>query len=308
MNNTTTVNYNTTKSPSLMHYRSKVEWFNSYRPIEQQWLDVSIIPMAIIGIILNILALIVMRSDKFSMPFYTYLRVYTFWSIIICAVNAGQLTAGSRTLFEFTNSKGSFSYYAYFFFPVQYVNNTYGSLLDIILSMERVVLLSKTLNFFKKINPKLLCFILLLISIAGSGPYFFFLESGRVTKIALNETTSFIIHSTLSSRFRSTVNNFILYAPFFFEVFPIVAETIFNILSVYLIRKYTKNKMKISSTATVGNAGRKSMLQDKSLTMANQTNIVSGARRTGNTALSRSKKMEIKLTILVLFMSVLSTL
>jgi hypothetical protein len=305
MNNSTSIFNNTTTTAAPSFYLSKKQWFAIFRSMPQQWIDVSLIPLGIIGIILNILALIVMRSDKFNLPFYTYLRAYTCWSIVICAVNSIQFTSGSRTLFGFTNSKVSTVFYCYIFFPVQYVNNCYGSLLDIVLSMERVVLLSKTLNFFKKINPKLLCFIFLAISIVTSGPYFFFIIPGRTSTLQLSRTTSFTLH-TISLSHNRFVNSFAKYAPYFFEIFPIVLETIFNVLSVYLIRKYTKNKLKITAATTARNGKGGTLVQDKS--NANQANTVDESRRTDSAALSRSRKMEIKLTILVIFMSTLSTM
>jgi hypothetical protein len=311
MNNSTPLNA-TTAAPFFGFYLPKKQWFAIFRSMPQQWIDVSLIPLGIIGIILNILALIVMRSDKFNLPFYTYLRAYTYWSIVICAVNSIQFTSGSRTLFGFTNSKVSTLFYAYIFFPGQYVNNCYGSLLDIVLSMERVVLLSKSLSCFRKINPKLLCFIFFIFSLATSGPYFFFMAAGGKFELPISRRKTFTFYTTATSRFRDSVNSFILYAPYFFEIFPIVFESVFNVLSIYLIRMYTKNKMKITATTTMGNqktgVGRRTMLQDKSVSIVNQTNAVGESRRSANAALRKSRKMEIKLTILVIFMSTLSTM
>jgi hypothetical protein len=276
---------NTTKIP-VIFFLSKEAWFEAFRPLIQQQIDVSLIPICIIGALLNILALIVLRSDKFNLPFYTYLRAYTFASIVICLINGTQFSAGARTLLEFTNSIGTARYYAYIFYPFQVILNIYGSLLDIALSMERVVLLSKRFEWFKKIRPNVLCLIFFAVSFIISTPYAILFRTTSV-KVNLNLTETFVIHQVIFSRYIVDIKEYFLKMPYIVDIFPIIMETFFNILSIYLVRQYTKNKMETMGTNKLDGTP------------------IGGIHRLEKT---RAKTMEIKLTILVIFLSTLSTM
>jgi hypothetical protein len=295
MNNTSTI-IGSNSTQGSVQYLSKKEWYNIFRSFIQQEIDISLIPIGLTGVLLNVLALIVLRSDKFNLPFYTYLRAYTSASLFICLINSTQFTAGARTILPFTNSIESARYYSFIFYPFQVIINVYGSFLDIVLSMERVVLLSKKFEWFRKINPKVLCVILFVIAFAMSSPYFI-LYRENIIKRNLNRTTTFIFYRPVISRLSLRIKDYYFKMPYVVEIFPIVMETGFNILSVYLIREYNKNKMRIIGIA-VGNDTNK----EGSLT--NGTKSVPSQR----TEVVRAKKMEIKLTILVIFLSVLSTM
>jgi hypothetical protein len=95
--------------------------------------------------------------------------------------------------------------------------------------------------------------------------------------IDIDDKQQFELHyygvEAMSGRMRSF---YAIGMPLICDVLPIVFETTFNILSVILIRNYIKNKLKMISKYTVDT--------------------------------ETTKKIEIKLTILVIFMSTLSTM
>jgi hypothetical protein len=298
----TTVEFNATQKP-VEYNLSKKEWFNSYRSFIQQEIDVSLIPIGISGVLLNILALIVLhRSDKFNLPFFTYLKAYTSASLFICLINSTQFTAGTRTILPFTNSIESARYYSFIFYPFQVIINVYGSFLDIVLSMERVVLLSKRFEWFKKINPIVLCIIFFVISLAVCSPYFLLLRLYTV-EVNLNNTTTFVIYRAGASKYYPYIKDYLFKLPYVVEIIPIVMEIGFNILSVYLIKEYNKNKIRIIGTyvATSVNRGVSAVKhpdgsQSISTVPPQRSEVI------------RAKNMEIKLTILVIVLSVLSTM
>jgi hypothetical protein len=289
------MNNNTNSSENF--YPSKTSIFNMFRSYKQQEIDVILIPMGLIGVLLNILALIVLRSDKFNLPFFGYLKAYTYASLFICLINITQFTAGARTILPFTNSIGTARYYCYIFYPFQVILNTYGSSLDIILSMERVVLLSKRLEWFKKIKPNVLCFIFFIISVGFSSPYWF-LFAPAAFKRSLSKTETLLVHINGGSRYISKISDYIFKMPYVIDTIPIIMETFFNILSVYLIKEYTKNKKRIT-----GNNG---INKNDAPTLTNNAPTVAGQSRRSES--NRAKKMEVKLAILVIFLSIFSTM
>jgi hypothetical protein len=276
---------------------TKLDWFRQLRSIQQQWIDLSLIPIGVIGILLNILALIVLRSNKFTIPFYTYLRAYTIASIFICFVDATQFTAGARSLLEFTNSKLSIGYYCFFFYPFQVLINTFGNMLDIGLSVERVALLSDKLKWFKKINPKVLCLIFLALATLLTLPYFLLLSTSLM-KVQIqkdNSTVPFIIHLAKESRIAKLYikRDFFRVFPFIIEIVPIIIETSFNILSIILIKTYSKNRTKLIIPISSNNRGLVSIVNNRSSKGMLQIRV---------------RRMEVKLTILVIFMSFASAM
>jgi hypothetical protein len=140
----------------------------------QDIINISLIPLGLIGIGLNILSLIILRSNgaRFKQTFYTYLRAYTICSIFICFLNATQFTSQVSKVFKFTNTKISFQYYCYIFVPLINITNFYGSMLDVALSLERVVILSNKLKWFIQLNQKVVCFVFAVIAFVLLGPFF----------------------------------------------------------------------------------------------------------------------------------------
>jgi hypothetical protein len=159
MNNTNNLN-NVTENYYPLEY-----WFSLVGSVYiNNILPITLIPISAIGTILNLLALLILRADTFNLHFYTYLRAYTSCSLLICLLNSTLFVSGTRQLLKFTNTKGSFEYYCYFLGPMIAITNLYCSFIDVILSMERIVLLSKKFEWFRKINPLLLCLIFAIVA------------------------------------------------------------------------------------------------------------------------------------------------
>jgi hypothetical protein len=293
MNNTTELNKNATESYYSLEYWLKV--FGSIYALDV--VNVALIPIGIIGAVLNILALIVMRAENFNLPFYTYLRAYTYCSICICLLNATLFTTGTRKLLKFTNTKETVQYYCFFYGPLITIINLYGSFIDVVLSMERIVLLSKKLEWFRKIDPKLLCVIFAIITNLFTWPYWTNYRAEQLT-VMLNETTPFVIHYYKFKMFSIALSNYFYVLPYISDTFPIVLEIVLNMISIILIKKYTKNKMRILTRVRTR----------AKITVRNDSSIERSATNTNNPSTIRARRMEVKLTILVIILSILSTM
>jgi hypothetical protein len=78
MNNTTEMNQNISETYYSMEY-----WFSVFGDVYAlDVANIALIPIGLIGAILNSLALIVLRDGSFNLPFYTYLRAYTCCSFV----------------------------------------------------------------------------------------------------------------------------------------------------------------------------------------------------------------------------------
>jgi hypothetical protein len=307
MNNTTIFN-STVKPPPGRPVLSKEQWYERFRSSTQSILDVSLIPIGITGIILNILALIVLKSNRFNLPFYTYLRAYTIAGVFICIVYCTQFTVGAYTVFEFTNSQGSIRFYSYFFQPFLILTNIYGSALDVILSLERVVLLSKKFQWFRRINPRLLCLIILLISFMLANP-FWFLLGPHIFSTKLAGGIPFSINYIRPSRFLDKIQSYVTILPYFIDIVPIVFEVTFNVLSIYLIKDYAKKKARIMNNGTSrGDGLTRTNVISRVAPTVDRHRSTSQTQINNNDPSLRMRRMEIKLTILVVFLSLISTM
>jgi hypothetical protein len=260
---------------------------------------VSLIPIGIIGILLNLFALLVLRSDKFNLPFYTYLRIFTINGIFICLINGTQFTIGVRRIIPSTNTKFSMLYVCYVYVPVIRLLNLYGSTLDVVLSMERVSLLSKRMVWFRKWKPVKVCLTIATICIIFSIPFWFFFKPMEM-EVYLNETTPFRLHFFNLGYNNSFMNFYFYKLPYFTDIPPIFIETICNFLSIYLIKKYVKRKLELATVKKSDDTPMIKLLNSNSSDKTGKTTNVNASTTI------KSKKMEVKLTILVIFLSILS--
>jgi hypothetical protein len=280
-------------------YYSLNYWYESLgSTLIHEIVYISLVPIGIIGILLNILALFILRSNKFRLSFYTYLRAYTICSVFICFFNATQFSAGVRRSLPFTNSKLSIQYFSYVYIPFFTGINVYGTSLDVVLSIERVALLSNRMHWFRSVNPKKLCFILMIIFSILAIPYWFFFEPMEM-EVKLNETTTIRLHYFITHHSTSFLKFYFYVYSCFVDAIPIVVETSLNIISVIMIKKYVKQKLRI----LVGSS--RSSSRSNQIELGNLLITLRRANESNNFAF-RSKQMEIKLTILVIFLSIVS--
>jgi hypothetical protein len=265
-----------------------------------------LIPIGIIGILLNILTLFVLRSDKFKLTFYTYLRAYTINSIFICFLNATRFSSNIRQNIFFVNLKLSLQFFCYIYIPILSGINVFESALDIILSIERLALLSKRIQWFTKIKPKKLCIILAFIFIVLAIPYWFFFKSNDIVTniVTLNETKTVIIHFYIPRYKNGFIGFYMNVFPYFVDIIPIIAETCLNVLTVISIKKYTKNKTKLYTKSTT----RSEKLAMNNISSDSEANSCGKSSPAKSLTLSKSKIMEVKMTILVILLSIMSIL
>jgi hypothetical protein len=275
-------------------------WYKSLgSTVIQEIAFIIVIPIGLLGIVLNIFALYVLRSQKFNLPFYVYLRAYTINSLFICLFNATQFGTSVRRYLKFTNSKLLMQYFCYVYIPLIAIINLYGSSLDIILSIDRVAILSKRIHWFRNINSKKLCVNLVMIFTVLCIPYWFIFEPTEMT-VYLDKNTPITLHYFVII----STNGFLKFYFYIFscvvDVIPLISETTLNILSVYLIKMYNKNRRILFKLNT-------SKTDDLPLTsLSNKRNI--SKQVSNDVTFDKSKKMEIKLTILVIILSVSSIL
>jgi hypothetical protein len=264
-------------------------WFNFYGfTLQRTIIYLIFIPLNIIGLVLNIISYLVFKNRDFQLPVHKYIRIYTLNSAFICLLLSTRFINTSRRNFSFSNSEGAIKYYIQFYLPFLNSLTLFQAFIDIILSFDRIVLFSNKYLFFKKMNPMLVSVITLILSFILMG-YYWIKMSLTKTEIRLSENKIYTLYrselSHLSNKYANYATNIIS------DVLPLCIEIPLNIITIKLAKQFVaKKKISISTVTTSSNIKRHTEhSKDKESTQS-----------------SRAKRMEIKLTVLVVFMSCLS--
>jgi hypothetical protein len=205
MNITTVMNNLTVDSYSQkggeLNYPTISYWFDQFGSKRfQEILMLSLLPTGIIGAILNVLGLIVLRTEKFNLPLYSYLRHYLVVSTAICLIGSTRFVNVTRRMFSFSNSFAPTWYMSFIYVPLRRYFGFYGSFLDVILALERFILLSNQLKWFRKMKPikfVLICGVILLLLCVPN--WFYHRPAKRTRGIGLNKTVVIYIYSSANT-------------------------------------------------------------------------------------------------------------
>jgi hypothetical protein len=112
-----------------------------------------IIPISVIGLTLNLVSLVILHRVKLNAQLYTYLKVYTANSCVLCLMAVFLFIPFTPRYL----SSLSLSYFARLYRCVilNYVATSlyfFGNILDIVINLDRLSLFIKVFDFFFSIN------------------------------------------------------------------------------------------------------------------------------------------------------------
>jgi hypothetical protein len=273
----------------------------------QEIVFLCVIPMGAIGTLLNIFGLIILNGEDFQLPIYDYMRIYTLNSTCISFATIFRFINNSRRFFAFSNTNTAQFFTGNIFIPIINILFCYGGYLDSLLTFDRVVLLSGTMKWFHKLNPKIVCFTIFVASNIAMMPYWFFYKTAmRVVKLSPNETFSLYTYTT--TPFAKGDTGVLLRSIGFAiaDITPLVLLISFSISTVILLKRYTVKKMRLMQSGT--NNGTNENTANLSTTKNSDLNSI---KPKGGVKAKKDKKllkMEIKVTTVVIVLSILSFL
>jgi hypothetical protein len=280
---------NTSYNKSDIYY-PKDFWLNKFGSYwYQDVANFGIILLCLIGMILNIISYLVFRGREFySLTIYEYLRVYSLNSALICAIGSTRFIGYSKHFFAFSNSEWATRYFINFFLPVINSLIMYQSLLDILLSFDRIALFANNrFMFYRRLKPKVTCFILLILSFVLM-TNFWLLYTPRQVEVKLNKEQIYIIHfyvkaftfSSISLIFSNLICNFV----------PLILEIPVNFITIYQLKVYLDLRKTLMIQYHVNNNRIRQMIP-----ATHQQPLSSIDQRT--------RKMEIRITLPIIIMS-----
>jgi hypothetical protein len=236
----------------------------------QQVIYLSLIPIGLVGIGLNISTFLILKGRQFRLPVIHYLRVYTINNCFLCFLI-------STVILCHIHKEWSIKYYAHIYIPFLNLSMFYQTSLDTVLTLDRSLTFTTKFERFKQFKPRLVSMILLVISIVMSSPFWFTFGTMPI-EIQSNETEKIVIHSLIMKP-----SSIFFVANFIFNIIPFVVELPLNIATMILLKKYLKRRVHFR-IARPPNHPDGFLLQQE----------------------NRIRKMEMKVTFLVVILSLFS--
>ena len=247
MDSSTTKYFNNNIQTKLNdNYHLKLYWhehYGNYFYIDILYITV-LCPVSVIGVFLNLITLKIFKSRCFSTKnVYKYFKVYTINSLIICFLFSINFLFRSPTILEYTNTYAVRLLGIKIMFPIFATIYFYLSILDIVISLERVSHFLIKLKKLHAFNPYKVCTWLFLINILINLIYILVYEPGH-SNVNLNLQTNYsIYYNTLSTYGKTKIGQLNIAAIYILrDVVILFIVIILNVLSIILLNKYLKRR------------------------------------------------------------------
>lgn len=184
------------------------------------------------------ISLIVYTAREFTIPLYSFFRVYCINNMIFCFILLCNFTINTPRILPFSNTYIVQALKAFVVLPITYTSFYYGRLLNMVIILDRIAYYKRHVrSLIFKTTPYKMCAVVLLIAILMNIPYFFVFvpkasdKNGTAWSNDLRRTNTMLIVSLTFNIFR--------------DLFILVLEIVFNILTMFLLRNYLIERRKL---------------------------------------------------------------
>jgi hypothetical protein len=209
--------------------------------------------MGSLGFLANILCFVVLIGKQFdNLPMYSYLRVYSVNSGLLCLISIFAFVASTRRLFPALNCYGSNVYFLWIYLPCAIAMQVMTSFLDIAVTMDRIGFFNKRVKaFMDRTSPRIVCLVLFPISCLIGSVYYaqvrpFGIQVGDVLDTSTGQVVSnFVIWASGNSEFANSAVGRLFFTVWFFvrESILMTGEIVPNCVSLYYLKGYYDKMM-----------------------------------------------------------------
>ena len=219
-----------------------------------------LLSVPLIGSLLNLLSLFIfIFSNNMNTKFLRYLKYYLINSLCITVnyllvILAAIIVLGSQTknghkldLDHHLISNYNFVFYSrYIFLPVWTISYTFGSLLDIMISYERILMYLPKMKFLRNMNIYVYLLIMFIISCLINLPANLSREIKAMT-LNLNGTLNITVYKTGPRNFfYKDIFTGALYASTFLrDILTLIVELVISVFLVITIVKFYNKKKRV---------------------------------------------------------------
>jgi hypothetical protein len=210
-----------------------------------------IVPMSVIGTILNIISLIIFfRKNMRNLSFYKYYQIYAINSLILSFTLSLNFLHSPRFFFDLSISRAARIFKC--LIELSYVLPLalfYSNAMNILLNIERATCFTTKFKYFKNTSPYLICFWLLLICTIVNMPAYFLIRPASDKEIndALTNLTGSFKSLCLRNNniLKDTIFGIVitLFGIIIKGLFTLIIDIASNFISIYYFKKYLQKKI-----------------------------------------------------------------
>lgn len=191
------------KSPSVNHqnHHEKIRE-EALNKIGSTWFYDTIFlfifpPVGLAAFLGNLISYWILSGPYFTQkPLYTYLKLICLNSSAANLISMLNIIWNTRRYSSISNTEWASQLRCYLKIPVGFGTYFYGSVLDIVLALERLCELTNRREIFRQYRPQRVCFFLFLVCFFLNAPFLFVFVPTKTTIYAdtATNTTEFLYH------------------------------------------------------------------------------------------------------------------
>lgn len=154
-------------------------------------------PVGFFSIVGNLICYWILSGPIFShKPLYTYLKMICLNSAMANLVSTTNFIWNTRRYLVMSNTEWASILRCYFKMPVAFGTYFYGSVLDIVLALERLCELTNQRHIFRRFSPNRVCFVLFVVCFILNFPFLFvFVPTKQILYVnPLTNTSVYLYH------------------------------------------------------------------------------------------------------------------
>ena len=264
-------NYTLENNETLYEYKDVDYWlkqFGSFWELDSVYL-LLLSPLAFTGSILNFISFFALnQKDQEKSNFFNYFKYISLNAFLINLFETFLFIGCSHRYVSISNTYGALFYGNYFYLPITSTLNFYGSILDILINLERLSCFKTRIKSFFRYPARYVCLIAFISCLLVNSPYFLINEPG-VFDAPLSNSTYFRIYYWAITDYSQTLTgktlNYVVY--FIKDVLTFIVEISINISSIIFFKKYLKLKLTINTVSINGKIDVNLSLKEKKLTI-----------------------------------------
>jgi hypothetical protein len=208
------------------------------------WPFVTVGPTAAL---LNALAFLILQDPEFDLKLYQYMRVYTANNAILSIFLTFNWINCCIRIIPWTNSELAQSLSIYFDGNIINALYFFGSLIDLLMLVDRIGIFKNKIKNIIKISPYKMCAIAFVFMVVVDAPFFFVLVVAAPLPFKLNATSTYIVWSYTNSAFANSELGIVLtYVVFAIrDVIVGLAQISLNFAVIVYFKQYVQNRHKI---------------------------------------------------------------
>ena len=214
-----------------------------------------ITPIWLLSLILSIFSLLILRKAPFyASNFFNYMRLYVSNCLILSVISPTTILVFTRRLFTITNTYEAVFYAVYVHWLISNSLTLFSSCIEICLVVEKILyLLPSSFKRIKFISFKKFFFTLFLVCILVNLSGIFLFEPGYADIKQNPNDPFFRLWLFVPTSFSFTQTGQILsYLGYICrDILPMILKITINMISIYLVGNYVKNKQRIRAAMAV---------------------------------------------------------